>query len=144
MYAIDMDTSWALGTAVAAPIAAGLAVCAVGTTSASHRGRCLPTVGAAWLGLSFVGAMLLTHTHDDPSRRIGVWTIGSAFVLLPPLLATTSWHLFKRRKATEATTTAALPVPADVPSRAFALQQPKRRPVAAAGQVMVPLLATSF
>jgi hypothetical protein len=140
LFAADVDGDLLLTGLAVTPAAAGVMVCALGMTSTRHDGRCLPTVGAAMLTLPVVLTLLLKNTHEDPSRHVDDLTLGAVFVLLPPLLATTSWHLFKRPKVV----TQAAFVQAAPPTRALALYQPKRRAAGADGQVLVPLLATAF
>ena len=124
-----------LGILAAAPLTAGVTVCALGTTSRYNESSCWPSVAAPLLTVPVVLTMLLANSHPDPERQMAM---AATWVLLPPILATTAWHLFKRPRPAPVAAFAA-PSP-----RRLALAQPRRRGSTPSGQLVLPLLATSF
>ena len=129
---------------LASPAFVGGTVCWYGRKSPYYDGPCAAAIVASYLGLlatypgAVIGANLdRSSVADTKNYEGGVFGafIGAAvgYVLVAPLLATASWHLFKKRRAGDIQVAMPLPIRSN--------RLPFTR---AAGEVQIPLLSLRF
>lgn len=122
------------------PAAAATTACIVGATSPRYeaRGKCWPTIGMtmATVPIVLTLAMWSGHTGESHGQDWHGPAVAALWLALPPILATTGWHLFKRPKA---------PALAAHPGRPVAFTPTTARAgVPAKGQMIFQLTSATF
>jgi len=142
--ALAMDTGSDV-LLLAGPAAAGATVCAVGSASDHYRGNCLATIGGAFVGTPaalIVAFLAGGHSGHGLSGDGAALATAATWVLVPPLTATATWHLTKRRRQPPPVTPVA-PATPDARLRPAAPVE-RRAGLQPPGQVMLRLAAASF
>lgn len=122
------------------PAAAATTACIIGSTSPRYeaRGKCWPTIGMTMATVPIVLSLAMWSGHTGESQRQD-WhgpAVAALWFALPPILATTGWHLFKRPKT---------PAVAAHPGRPVAFGGAGARAgVPAKGQMIFQLTSATF
>jgi hypothetical protein len=122
-------------SAVLTPVALGVAVCSIGSASATYEGTCDSAIGGAFLGalttvpLFFLGASMGGGGDAPFGPALTMGAVG--WFLVQPAFSLLAWHHSKRPRPVPVTTSLQPPAPA-------------RGLASLPGQVVAPLLALSF